>query len=132
MGFDIPANRCLAVEYTIDRLALNIRRQFSKKTRDLELGRKLLVTKYKGWSYEDEVRSIVQLDTPEAASGLFFAEFGNELRLKEVIVGVRSTLSRRQVVAAISGQDKSVKMVKARLAFKTFRVVRQRNQKLWL
>lgn len=131
LGFDIPKNRGLPIEYVDGRLPLNIDQQLSHDTRDRLFGRKLLVTKYRAWSYEDEVRAILKLDTPDDGTGLYFTDFGKQLRLREVVVGARSTLTKEQVLDVIAAQDRPCKLVKARLAFNSFRVVRQANPKLW-
>jgi hypothetical protein len=132
LGFDVDRESALSVTYATQRLLLDIRRQLAKKPHDRHLGRKLLTTKYASWKYEDEVRSIVELSQPDKATGMFFYEFNQSLRLRQVIVGCRSTLSKSALVNALSGHDRDcVKILKARLAFKTFRVVQQRNEKLW-
>jgi len=45
------------------------------------------------WSYEEEVRFILMLDTCTTAAGMYFAPFLPD-SLKEIIVGFRSTLDR--------------------------------------
>ena len=60
-----------------------------------------------------------------------FAEFGEKLRLAEVIVGARSNITRGILQEALGNLEPFVDTLKARLAFKTFRVVRQRKASLW-
>ena len=95
------------------------------------MAKRLLFTKYSHWKYEEEVRSFVTLDTADQDSGLYFAEFSDMLRLTTVIVGVRSLVSQSEVRQALGNLAPSVEAFKARVAFKSFRVVRQRNPKLW-
>jgi len=65
--------------------------------------------------------------------GNYFAEFSENLKLVGVIVGSRSTISRRELEVAFSRAKLNYKpfTFKARLAFETFRVVKNRNEQLW-
>jgi hypothetical protein len=90
---------------------------------------KLLGTKFAHWSYEDEYRLFTSLISPEA--GLYYYNFSLELDLRQVIVGARSSLSRADVAQALGGLAETVEVFKARPAFRSFRVVRNRNDSLW-
>lgn len=91
----------------------------------------LLSTKYSHWKYEREARLFIDLKKTEPDSGLHFISFGPKLALREIIVGHRSTINRRELANALSELSPYVSTTKARLAFKSFSVVRQRNQRLW-
>jgi hypothetical protein len=132
LGFEVPKQLLTPVEYTKGRLQLDIEKQLNKATQDAQFGLELMRTKYEDWRYEDELRAIIALNDRDPATGLFFAEFGSHLKLVEVIVGVRSQLSKAAIGAKISDADQPVMLKKARLAFKTFRVVRQNNEAKWL
>ena len=132
LGFDVHQDKAIPISYKTERLEFDIERQLSKDTRDEKLGLKLLTTKFEGWKYEDEVRLIVSIEnetTPEA--GMHFFNFGPQLKLREVIVGARSTLTKEAVRQALLPEERSARLVKARLAFQTFTVIKQRNAKLW-
>lgn len=132
LGFDVPEDKAIPISYRAERLKFDLERQLSKNTRDEKLGLKLLATKYDGWEYEDEVRLVVSLENEATVeSGTCFFNFGPELKLREVIVGARSTLAKQTVRDALSPEDRHVRLAKARLAFQTFTVVQQRNPKLW-
>ena len=126
LGFDVPGEMALPITYNATLLEHDLERQLSKKTRDEKLGLKLMTTKYNGWKYEDEVRLMVKLEEAEKDTGLYFYDFGSELRLKRVIVGARSSLGRAEIEAALAPEEKGVPIIHARLAFKSFRVVRNR------
>lgn len=81
------------------------------------------------WAYENEVRMDCSLDHEE--NGLFFFPFGNDLRLREVIVGHRCPMTRDEVIEVLGDLAPNVKLTKARLAFNTFKIVRQRRPDLW-
>ncbi len=131
LGFDVPKSFAKPVNYNTERLAVDIERQLAISTRDIKLGLKLFRTKYSGWEYEKEVRAIVRLNRPDSQTGFYFVNFGPQLALREVIVGPRSQLSRSAASAALSQDDAVVSLVKARLGFRTFSVVRQMNSSLW-
>ncbi len=79
-----------------------------------------------------EVRSFVTLKDRDLETNMYFTDFSGKLKLAKVIVGAESTLTREAVLAALKDLATSVELIKARLAFKSFRVVRQRNRKLWV
>jgi hypothetical protein len=93
----------------------------------------LLTLKFEHWQYEQEHRLFVRLDTKEEESGLYFFDFGasDMVKLREVIVGAQSQISRQEVAEALGDLAPEVVVRKARLAFRSFEVVTQRNQDLW-
>ena len=97
----------------------------------METARRFLFTKYSHWRYEDEVRCFVTLEDRDPESDLYFAEFSDKLRLAVVIVGAESRVTREMLGNALGDLAGHVQTFKARLAFKTFRVVRQRDSRLW-
>ena len=58
---------------------------------NFDLAKRLLLTKYEMWAYEQEVRVFVQLNDPGDKDGRYWFEFGSELDLKEIIVGAQSS-----------------------------------------
>jgi len=53
------------------------------------------------------------------------------MTLTHVIIGAQSKISRAQVQRALGDLGDSVYCFKARAAFRTFKVVRNLNEKLW-
>jgi len=90
-----------------------------------------MFTKYSHWRYEREWRMFVWLKDARVDEGRFFADFGPDMRLTSLIVGALSPVSRDEVAQALGDLDSEVEVMKARLAFRSFRVVRQRNRRLW-
>ena len=82
----------------------------------------MLSTKYQGWSYEKEVRSFLDLDEKDKRSGLYFAELGDGIKLKEVLVGPECKVRKKEIMAKLHGYS-NVRVIKTRLAFTTFSVV---------
>lgn len=85
---------------------------------------RLLRTKFYDWKYEDELRAFVQLDHATAESGLYFFDFGEHLKLREVVLGARCSLPVGRIKSLVSSYDSPVSVLKARIAFSSFRVVK--------
>jgi hypothetical protein len=58
-------------------------------------------------------------------------EFDDQVALREVIVGHRSAIARADIAQALGTLASQVTTYKARLAFRSFDVVRQKNDRLW-
>lgn len=91
----------------------------------------ILSTKFSHWRYENEVRCFTDLQDKDDETNLYFAPFSETLALKEVIVGHCATITRAKLKQALSGLAPDVSIHKARLAFRSFRIVRQQNLKMW-
>ena len=87
-----------------------------------------IATKFIDWSYEEEVRFFVDLSTTRVANDLHFVDYSNDLKLKKVILGPKCALKIKEINEAV--KDSCVETVVSRLAFQSFRVVEQKNQKL--
>jgi hypothetical protein len=89
---------------------------------------KMLRTKYRGWDYEQEWRVFINLETPEwnesEKRDLYFAEFGDELILKEVILGVANENNAEEIHHALSGYSNPVQVSKIHLCPSGFRLQR--------
>ena len=131
LGFDVPDEKLGRVSYSRKRLVAEIDKLMLPHQVDAETAIKFLFTKYAHWKYEDEVRCFVTLDEREP-NGLYFAEFSEQLNLMQVIVGAESSISRETLRQALGNLASNVSVIKARLAFKSFMVVRQKNERLWI
>ncbi|MEQ1948265.1 MAG: DUF2971 domain-containing protein [Bryobacteraceae bacterium] len=117
LGFDIDDRLVQPVKYVAKRPRL--------KTIDLNLALRLWTTKFSGWSYEQEIRWVLNLETRDG-TGLYFYNFGDQLRLVKVILGPLCTTTTEKVTAALAGYS-GVEIVRSRLAFNSFRVVRNKS-----
>jgi hypothetical protein len=124
MCFEVPDQFPFEVEYVNYRL--NVDAEI-----DLHTMYKFLSTKFIHWSYEEEWRLFVNLDKDEEENGLYFSDFSEKLELKQVIVGAQSDITRTQISDALGVLNENVEVFKARPAFKTFEVVRNKKNKLW-
>jgi hypothetical protein len=91
--------------------------------------RQLFSTKFVHWSYEDEYRLWVGLSDPE--DGHYYYDFSKDVALREVIVGEASEFTRKDISEALGDLAPTVEAFRARPAFRSFRVVRNRNHRLW-
>lgn len=131
LGFEVPSSCLRRVAYSGRRLKPNIKAlEGDWSVAEPEM-LKILTTKFSHWRYEREVRCFAGLDEPDTGSGLFFMPFSNDIQLREVIVGHASNLTREDVRAALRNHAPRVRCSKARLAFRSYSVVKQRNSKLW-
>jgi DNA-directed RNA polymerase sigma subunit (sigma70/sigma32) len=122
----------MPVEYKAKRLARESR-QLLNGPITRETARRLLTTKYSHWRYEQEVRVFVSLeDKDKDSEGRYFAEFSPDLKLVAVIVGARSEISRGQISEKLGSISSQVDVFKARLAFRSFQIVRNKNESLWI
>ena len=91
----------------------------------------LLLTKFTAWRYESEYRSFSRLADSVHEGGLYFEPFTDDLKPVEVIVGDRSTITRADLAEALGDARDHVTAFKARPAFGSFDVVRNKNDALW-
>ena len=132
LGFDVPDEHLGNVTYSRKRLVVEVERLLEFREQDLETVQRFLFTKYAHWRYENEVRSFVTLEDRDQDKQLYFADFSEKLKLAQVIVGSESSLARNSIREALGDLDAGVETFKVRLAFKTFRIVRQQNVKQWV
>lgn len=130
LGFDVQTSLCSPVEYVLERLSLHT---FVEQG-EMDMQRLLMAlwrTKFSHWSYEEEVRVMLMLDNFPSEGDFHFHPMDERLKLRQVIVGCESKFSRSQVHDALGGGCEDVEVFKVRPAFKTFKLVRNRNSKLW-
>jgi hypothetical protein len=118
LGFDINKAKIKRVSYVKERPIF--------KAIDLSLVHQLLFTKYIDWSYEREVRVFTRLEEKDSETGLYFADFTDDCVLREVIVGPLSNLTHNDLQEALGEHRGQVILTKARLAFNSFNVVKNR------
>jgi hypothetical protein len=123
LGFDTNGEKLGQVSY------VNSRFPKPDNPRTEAFVKKLLFSKFAHWSYEDEYRFYVSLNEQE--NGLYFVPFSDELTLKQVIVGSESGVTRTELASALKELAASVEQFKARPAFKSFRIARQKDERLW-
>ena len=122
LGFEVPRSVLEKINY--------VDRRFPRPDiLDEAFVRRLLFVKFAHWQYEQEYRAYVQLD--KKVDGLYYAEFSEKLSLKRVIVGDQSKISRAEISQALGSLSKHVEVFKARAGFRSFDVVRNKNEAMW-
>jgi len=127
LGFDLPDEKVVRVRYQRSRMTV------SAGSLEEATVMRLLSTKSHEWQYEQETRIVVQLDEPDPQNGHFFVDFGIEgkdLALREVVIGSLSSLTRRQLDDELENAglpSASFEITKARLAFRSYSIVRDRR-----
>jgi len=118
LGFDVDEQILEPVSYRKTRPVLT--------TIDPKVAHWLLFTKYIGWDYEQEARIFTSLEDRDSETNLYFAKFSKQLILREVIAGPLCTATEREL-REVTALTPEIKFTRARLAFKTFRVVADRR-----
>jgi hypothetical protein len=126
LGFDVADQLLSQILYTSQRVRIEVDSKTKRPILDEALVNRLLRTKFVDWKYEDEYRLIVQLDPSTKESGLFFQDFSDELRLAEVVLGPKCELPIDRIRSLLQTDLPHVKVLKARMAFRTFRVTEDR------
>lgn len=127
LGFDIPDEYCLDVHYQPNLLQIN-----SPEDVNEDLVTRMLRTKHESWSYEQEVRLFIGIHDPPDQNGLWWADFGDAVVLKEVIIGAQcSPPVSETVVQALKPYGDSVKCSWAGMRTDAFLLVRQDHPPEW-
>ena len=123
LGFDVPRTFLTEVKY------VTCRPPPLPKVLDETFMKHLLFTKFSHWQYEQEYRAFVNLE--KETDGLYFMSFSDKLKLRRVIVGEQSGVTRASVADALEGIETEIKKFKARAGFRSFEVVPNEKESMW-
>jgi hypothetical protein len=126
LGFEVADHLPSPVIYAKSPAKIQIDKATNKPILDADLMKRLLRTKFHDWGYEDEMRIFVGLDHKTRESGLYFYDFSAEFGLREVILGPRCELPIGRVRALVENFDPAVTVIKSRIAFSSFRVIKNK------
>ena len=124
LGFDIKDEFLTPVIYAKTPMKIRVNPKTGRPILTQDIMDKLIRTKFHDWKYEDELRLFVKLDHSTVESGMYFKPFDSDLILREVILGPRCELPIASIRSMIGSFSPSVKVVKSRIAFSSFRVIR--------
>lgn len=127
LGFEIPDELLFQINYVENRITPDSDVDHSKAAMQ-DLIHKLLRTKHKEWSYEDEYRLVRPLEKCTTEGEKFFAAFNEVLIVKEVILGVRYETSKSDKLSA-ELKSEGVSFQTARAEFKGFQMTPQKLAK---
>ena len=91
---------------------------------------KILSSKFEHWGYENEYRLFCSLDE-KSDDDHYYLDFSDDIKLKRVMVGAESTITRAELANALGEIAHQVKVFKVRPAFRKFKVVKNRNERSW-
>lgn len=123
LGFDLNDHLAEEVKYSRKRIRFNFNGEPTADRVDQKRALNLLLTKSQDWSYEDEVRVFVDLNKHSIEGASYFYEFSRDLTLREVILGSLCEIPIKNIRTLIDTSYDSVDVIKARLAFKWFKIV---------
>jgi hypothetical protein len=88
---------------------------------------KILYTKYKVWDYEAEWRLALKYDLESkdlrGEGGLIFQHFCEKMKLREVILGMRTMITEHQIVDAIKNYPEQILIRRAARSPKEYKVI---------
>jgi len=130
LGFDVAeGGHLLPVKYEAERLT-GLLDGLGRGRMTLDELTAVLTTKFKDWEYEHEWRLFARLDERAPEDGKYYLNFDPSITLREVILGARCAASVGDFAALIKAPKQSVKVLKARAAFDSFSMVRQKQVKI--
>ncbi|MNG05906.1 hypothetical protein D3C84_891210 [compost metagenome] len=132
MAFDVSTENLHTVEYRRGRMQF-APETFIKKSKDerFEIMLRQLRIKHSEWSYEKEVRQIFLLSGAEKGGELYFKPFSEIGKLRQVILGCNSSVSKEQLKRSLGERFGEVECFKVRTAFKNYKIVRNLDDSLW-
>ncbi len=126
LGFEVAKRLLKPVTYTGTRLQLRLENKLKKGALDGRTRVQILSTKFEDWKYEDEVRIFLKLEGSDRETGFFFREYDSDIRLHQAILGPRCVYTVKEIRSVLGDLGPEVDVIKARLAFQSFRVVKNR------
>lgn len=132
LGFEVPENFLGKFLEKIRYAETPLVAPASQNEWDINFMTELMHTKFMHWKYEDEYRMWVDLKYQKKIDGFHYVSFSeSQLKLTCVIIGARSSITRSQVNDSLDNLAGSVKTFKSRASFKLFKMVENKNSKLW-
>ena len=128
LGFEVPDKLLFKIDYVANRIKPDRNVDHSKSSME-GLIHKLLRTKHKEWSYEDEYRLVRPLENCVSEGDKFFTAFNEITVLKEVVLGARYETSNFDQLSSELKCD-GVTFQTARAEFQGFRMTPQRLARL--
>lgn len=133
LGFDVVDDGSLrVVEYDALRPKLaDLGRTSLDDFTEEELKTRLLYRKFDAWCYETEYRTFCELEEKDPATGLHFLPFSERMKLAQVILGHRCTVTRAELTRTLGDHVATVSSFMARPGFQRFEVVENALYSAW-
>ena len=122
-GFDVPDEMLVRVNYAGKKLVVDIEKLLDENALNEKTMLKIMTTKFEDWIYENEYRVFVNLGEKDRNTGLYFKDFGEDMLLREIILGARCKTGKGKIKTYIEGYKQKIEIINSRLAFRSFRIV---------
>jgi hypothetical protein len=130
LGFNVPNASLMKVNYIPRRISPE-KFEKIKATDPDRAGNILMATKFVHWKYETEERFFTTLNNKDPDTGFYYLNFSDQMKLRSVMVGANSKISRKVIRDALGDSGKDIERFKVRAAFKSFKITRNLNPSLW-
>lgn len=129
LGFDVAKNQFFR-QVTYHRERPTLKEIGRNRLADLNESdmQKLLSMKFSAWKYESEHRAFCELKEKDRVNGHYFLPFSENLKLAQVIIGERSSVTSDRLASVLEERVGSVTSFKARAGFQRFEVVKNRSK----
>jgi hypothetical protein len=129
LGFDVSRSikQIAKITYSKNRIRPDLTLLASNNEKSQAHYEEIMNTKYIHWQYENEVRLFCDLNDSIKDGDLSFYTFDDLLSLKEVIVGYRSALKKRDIIHRLGSLAQSVSVSKARPSFSKYEMAKERR-----
>lgn len=138
LELEIEYEPLFKIRYEEERLFPGITLENHKQYLNSGNIKKIMGTKSSDWSYEEEWRMQVPLDSDAVEiddNDRFFLSFQNrrdlKFNLRKIYVGFRCNLGIKNLQRWVDDHRHKVEITQTRPAFDTFSVVKQENQDFW-
>jgi hypothetical protein len=121
LGFEIPKEKLLKVSYVSDEIRPKFKLTDDAKENELKF-LNLAKLKFQEWKYEKEHRLLFQLKDCIKENGMHFISFGNNLRIKEIVVGCRFNHKINGGKISELAKELDVKIIPTRPGWEDYRI----------
>jgi hypothetical protein len=123
LGFDVRRSLLQKIDYKDRRVRAALGSDPAAAILTPALQNQLACIKARAWEYEEEWRRFIDLASAVSEPPLHFVSFDADMQLKEVVLGERCLEELNGVRRLVAAKSPSAVVFKARLAYRSFRVV---------
>lgn len=119
LGFEIPEGELLKVTYVCNEIRTKIELtddQNDNEQKFLDLAK----IKFQEWEYEKEYRLLVPLEDCERENGYYFISFGDNLKLRKIVLGCRFNHKKQEIRISELAKQLGVDIIATRPAWKDY------------
>ncbi|MDD3814145.1 MAG: DUF2971 domain-containing protein [Desulfocapsaceae bacterium] len=128
LEFYIKDEFALPVTYSKVRFNIDWKEKILKKSINREETKGLWLTKFESWHYEEEIRIICNQSDCIKNENILFHPLNDDISLQGIILGPLCELQTEDIKDKLP-TGKEIKVIKSRLAFRSFNIVKQERFK---